>query len=187
MKANELKRGMVFLVDGKNIVIKKMHVQTISSRSGSTLYKILGYDVVTRQKFEQAYKGDDNITMVDILRRSVQPLFRDADGWTFMDSETYEQYTLTDSVIEDELPYMTEGLEGISAIIADEVILGIELPPNVVLTIEDCAPGLKAASSSARTKPATLSTGLIVQVPEFLTAGVDIKVSTETGEYISRV
>jgi len=187
MKANELKRGMVFLVDGKNIVIKKMHVQTISSRSGSTLYKILGYDVITRQKFEQAYKGDDNITLVDVLRRAVQPLFHDGDGWTFMDAESYEQYTLEDSVIEEELPYITEGLEGISALIADEVMLGIELPPSVVLTIEDCAPGLKAASSSARTKPATLSTGLIVQVPEFLTPGVNIKVNTETGEYISRV
>lgn len=187
MKANELKRGMVFLVDGKNIVIRKMHVQTICSRSGSTIYKVLGYDVVTRQKFEHGYKGDDPITMVDILRRSVQPLFRDADGWTFMDSDTYEQYTLSDSLIEEELAYISEGLEGISAIIADEVILGIELPANVILTIEDCAPGLKAASSSARTKPATLSTGLIVQVPEFLVIGVSIKVNTETGEYISRV
>jgi elongation factor P len=186
MKANELKRGMVFLVDGKNIMIRKMHVQTICSRSGSTIYKVLGHDVVTRQKFEQGYKGDDQLTMVDISRQSVQPLFRDGDGWTFMDSETYEQYSLSDSMIEEELPYMSEGLEGISAIIADEVILGIELPPNVILTIEDCSPGLKGASSSARTKPATMNTGLVVQVPEFLAIGVNIKVNTETGEYISR-
>ena len=187
MKANELKRGMVFLVDGKNIVVKRLHVQTACSRSGNTLYKVRGYDVVTRQKFEQSYKGDDNITPVDISRRAVQPLYRDGDGWTFMDGETYEQYTLSDSVIEDELPYMMEGLDGINAIIADEAILGIELPTSVVLNIEECAPGLKAASSSARTKPATLNTGLVVQVPEFLTVGENIKVNTETGEYISRV
>lgn len=187
MKANELKRGMVFLVDGKNIVVKQIHVQTASSRSGNTLYKVRGYDVVTRQKFEQSYKGDDNITSVDILRRAVQPLYRDGDGWTFMDNESYEQYTLSDSVIEDELPYMKEGLEGIDAIITDDVILGIELPSTVVLTIEECAPAMKAASSSARTKPATMNTGLIVQVPEFLIPGENIKVNTDSGEYVSRV
>lgn len=185
MKANEIKRGMVFLVDGKNFMVKRLHVQTICSRSGKTLYKVRGYDVVTRQKFEQNYKGDDNLTEVDIARRSVQPLFRDGDGWTFMDGETYEQYTLSDSVIEDELPYMMEGLEGISAIIADEVILGIELPGSVALSIEECAPAMKAASS-ARTKPATMNTGLVVQVPEFLKSGENIKVNTETGEYMSR-
>lgn len=187
MKANELKRGMVFLADGKNIVVKQVHVQTISSRSGSTLYKIRGYDVVTRQKYDQTFKGDDSITSVDILRRGVQPLFRDAEGWTFMDSESYEQYTLPDSVIEDELPYMVEGLEGINAIISDEVILGIELPATVALTIENCSPAMKAASSSARIKPATLNTGLVVQMPEYLTLGQDIKVNTDTGDYISRV
>ena len=187
MKANELKRGSVFLVDGKNIVVKRLHVQTACSRSGNTLYKVRGYDVVTRQKFEQSYKGDDNIVPVDISRRAVQPLYRDTEGWTFMDVESYDQYRLTDSVLEEELPYMTEGLEGISAIIADDVILGIELPSTVVLTIEDCAPGMKAASSSARSKPATLNTGLIVQVPEYLTPSENIKVNTESGEYISRV
>jgi elongation factor P len=186
MKANELKRGMVFLVDGKNIVVKQMQVQTASSRSGNTLYKVRGYDVVTRQKFEQSYKGDDSLTAVDITRRAVQALFRDAGGWTFMDVESYEQYTLADSVIDEELPYMSEGLEGINAIISAAIILGIELPTSVVLRIEDCAPGMKAASSSARTKPATLNTGLVVQVPEYLTPGEKIKVNTDSGEYISR-
>ena len=187
MKANELKRGMVFLADAKNIVVKKVHVQTACSRSGNTLYQIRGYDVVTRQKSDQAFKGDDNISSVDIIRRSVQPLYRDADGWTFMDAESYEQYTLSDAVLEDELPYMSEGLEGIDAIISDDVILGIELPSSVVLIIEECAPGMKAASSSARNKPATLNTGLIVQVPEYLTPGENIKVNTDSGEYMSRI
>lgn len=70
--------------------------------------------------------------------------------------------------------------------IADEMILGIELPQTVTLEIIDTAPGMKAASSSARTKPATLTTGLIVQVPEYLTPGEIIKINTQTGEFISR-
>jgi len=186
MKANELKRGMVIQVNNQNIAIKQMQVQSPSSRSGSTLYKVRGQDLVTRQKYEHSYKGDEIVTTVDVMRRSVQLLFRDANGWTFMDTETYEQYALADSVIEEELPFLSEGLEGVSAMIVDDVILGIELPGTVILEIEECAPSMKAASSSARTKPATLNSGLIVQVPEYLTPGEKIKVNTETREFISR-
>jgi len=186
MKANELKKGMVFQVDGRNIVVKHIHVQSPSSRSGSTLYKLRGKDVVSGQKFERSYKGDEVVQPVDIARRPVQLLYRDADGCTFMDSESYEQHTLADDMIEDELPFLSEGLEGVNALISDNVILGIELPGTVALEIVETAPAMKAASSSARTKPATLSSGLVVQVPEYLTPGEVIKINTDTGEYISR-
>lgn len=186
MKANEIKRGGVIHVDGQNIVVKQVQVQTASSRSGNTLYKVRGQDVVTRQKFERSYKGDEPVTAVEFSRRPVQLLFRDADGCTFMDRETYEQYTVAEAAIEEELPYLGEGIEGVNALIADGVLLGIELPATVVLDIVDCAPGIKGASAAARTKPATLSTGLVVQVPEYITPGEKIKVNTDSGEFMSR-
>jgi elongation factor P len=186
MKANELKRGMVFLSDGQNIAVKQLHVQTACSRSGNTLYKIKGNNVVTGQKFECNFKGDDVITPVEVSRRGVQLLYRDGDGCTFMDKESYEQHTLADELVSDELLFMTEALEGIDAIIIDDVIVGIELPSTVSLEIVECSPAMKASSSSARTKPATLSTGLVVQVPEYLTPGELIKVNTETHEFVSR-
>lgn len=186
MKANELKKGVVFQVDGQNIVVKHVQVQTASSRSGNTLYKVKGQDVVTRQKFERSFKGDDVLAPVEIARRPVQLLYRDADGCTFMDSETYDQYTLAEAAIEEELPYLSEGLEGVYALISEGALLGIELPATVALEIIECAPGMKAASSSARTKPATLNSGLVVQVPEYLTPGEKIKVNTETGDFVSR-
>ena len=186
MKANELKKGMVFLSDGKNIVVKHVQVQSPSSRSGSTLYKVLGQDVLSRQKFERSFKGDEVVNGVDISRRAVQLLFRDAEGCTFMDNESYEQYTLPDAAVEEELPFLSDGLEGLTAMISEGVLLGIELPATVVLTIEECPPSMKAASSSARTKPATLNTGLVVQVPEYLSPGEQIKVNTDTREFISR-
>ena len=186
MKANELKRGLLILEDGQNIKIKQVQVQTSSSRSGNTLYKVRGQDVVTRQKFEKSYKGDDIVTPVEIARRQIQLLFRDNDGCTFMDIESYEQYTVAEDSIEDELLYLREGIEGVQALIADGVLLGLELPTTVELEITECAPSMKAASSSARTKPARLSTGLIVQVPEYLAAGEVIKVNTETGAFMSR-
>ena len=186
MKANEIKRSTIFNLDGKNILVKKVHVQSPSSRSGNTLYKVSGHDIASRQKFERSFKGDEVVDTVDVSRNAVSLLYRDADGCTFMDSESYEQYTITDEAVEEELPFLIEGIDGLKALISDGNILGIELPASVVLEIEECAPGMKAASSSARTKPATLTSGLVVQVPEYLTPGEKIKVNTETREFISR-
>ncbi len=186
MRANEIKKGAVIEVDGQKVVVKQVTVQSPSSRSGSTLYKVKGQNVVTRQKFERSFKGDEVVGEVDFMRRPVQLLYRDSDGCTFMDSENYEQFVVPEASLEEELPYISEGLEGMTALIADGELLGIDLPPTVTLEIVECSPGIKGASAAARTKPATLSTGLVVQVPEYLAPGEVIKVNTETGEYMSR-
>ncbi len=186
MKANELKKGMAIHVDGQDILIKQVTVQSPSSRSGNTLYKCRGYNIATRAKYERSFKGDETVENIDFSRRSIQLLFRDGDGCTFMDSESYEQFTIPDAMIEEELLYITEGLEDLCALITEDRVIGIELPPTVTLKVTECAPGIKGASASARTKPATLSTGLIVQVPEYLEPGETIKVNTGTGEYMSR-
>jgi elongation factor P len=186
MKASELKKGMVIDIDGRNIIIKALDVQSPSSRSGSTLYKVRGFDIVSKSKYENRFKGDDVIQPVEFSRRPVQYLYQDADGCTFMDKENYEQHTLPADALEEEMQYLGEDLDGILAMIADGAILGIELPATVVLEITDTAPGMKAASASSRTKPATLNTGLVVQVPEYLTPGEHIKVNTGTGEFVSR-
>ncbi len=186
MKANEIKKGAVIEVDGQKVVVKLVTVQSPSSRSGSTLYKVKGQNVVTRQKFERSFKGDEVVGEVDFMRRAVQLLFRDSEGCTFMDSESYEQFVVSEESLAEELPYISEGLEGMTALIADGVVLGIDLPASVNLEIVECSPGIKGASASARTKPATLSTGLVVQVPEYLSQGEVIKVNTETGDYMSK-
>jgi len=186
MKTSELKKGMVVQYEGQIILIKQVFVQTPSSRSGNTLYKVTGRNVLNKQKFDKTYKGDENIDTVDFIRREVQLLYRDADGCTFMDTESYEQYVLALDDLEEELRYIVDGQGGITALIADGTMLGIELPPTVSLEILECSPGIKGASASARTKPATMSTGLVVQVPEYLTPGEKIKINTDTGEYMSR-
>jgi elongation factor P len=186
MKASDLKKGQVLEIDGRNILVRDLDVQSPSSRSGSTLYKVRGVDLVSRQKYENRFKGDDTINTVEFGRRAVQYLYQDTDGCTFMDRESFEQYTLDNELLEDELRYLSEDLEGLTAMIADGAILGIVLPATVALEIVETAPGMKAASASSRTKPATLSTGLVVQVPEYLASGEVIKVNTATGEYVSR-
>lgn len=186
MKANEIKKGLVINQDNKNILIRKVFVQSPSSRTGSTLYKVSGSDISSGQKFERRYKGDEVVTLVDVSRRAVQLLFHDNDSYTFMDSESYDQFILASDALKDETDFLYDGLESLSALISDDVLLGIELPAHMSLEITECAPAMKAASSSARTKPATLTTGLIVQVPEYLTPGEIIKINTETREFVSR-
>jgi len=186
MKANEIKKGMIIEQDGKKILIKSIFVQSPHSRGGSTLYKMVGSDISSGQKFERNFKGDEVVQQIDVSRRSVQILFHDSDTYTFMDSENYDQFVLASENLKDEAIFLYDGMEGLSALINDEELLGIELPATMSLEITECAPAMKAASSSARTKPATLSTGLVVQVPEYLTPGETIKINTETREFMSR-
>jgi len=186
MKANEIKKGFVINQDNKNILIKKIFVQSPHSRGGSTLYKMTGSDIASGQKFERSFKGDENVTQVDVSRRAVQLLFSDNETYTFMDSENYDQFVLSADLLKDESKFLYDGLEGLFALISEEQILGIELPNIMTFEITECSPAIKGASASARTKPATLSTGLVVQVPEYLTPGEVIKVNTETREFVSR-
>ena len=186
MKASELKSGTVVQIDGRSIFIREVQVQTASSRSGNTLYKARGRDLRSKQKFERSFKGDETLQPAEFERRPVQFLFKDNDACTFMDTETYEQHSLDNDALEDELLYLTEGIEGVYAMLVEGQLLGIELPATVALEITETAPAIKGASASARTKPATLSTGLVVQVPEYLPPDETIKVNTLTGEFISR-
>jgi len=110
----------------------------------------------------------------------------DGESYVFMNMEDYSQYMLNPEELEGQTEYLFEGLEGITALLVDGEILGVELPQYVSLQVTETAPGIKGASASARTKPATLSTGIEVQVPEYLENGEIIKVSTETGKFMSR-
>jgi elongation factor P len=103
-----------------------------------------------------------------------------------MDLEDYSQFALTKDEIEEEWPYLTEGLEGLIAISSEGRVLGLEIPTFIELEIVETMPSVKGGSVTARTKPATLSTGLVVQVPEYMLSGEVIRVDTRTGEYVSK-
>jgi elongation factor P len=185
-KASELKKGSVVEIDGGVYVVRDLEIRNPSARGASTLYKVRFYNVRDGRKLEQTLKGDDFIKDGNLSRHSVQFSYREGDMITFMDTENFSQYTLSTGALEEQTIYMTEELEGMIALLVDGEIVGVELPPNVTLEIIDTSPGIKGASASARTKPATLSTGLEVQVPEYLETGELIKVSTTTGKFVSR-
>ncbi|ARU57825.1 MAG: elongation factor P-like protein YeiP [Pseudomonadales bacterium] len=185
-KANELKRGMVVDIDGVPYIVKNVEVKSPSSRGAATLYKIRFNNLQTKQKRDESLKGEDFFKEADCARVSVQYSYLDGDTFYFMNQEDYSQYGLNRDDIGDDVAFLVDGLEGITALLLDGNLIGIELPASVVMTVVDTAPGIKGASASARTKPATLTTGFEVQVPEYLEPGEEIRINTSTRKFMSR-
>lgn len=185
-KASELKKGMVVEINSAPHAVKQLEAKSPSSRGAATLYKIRFTNLKTGQKLDESYKGDDLLKEADCVRVQLQYSYLDGDTYIFMNSEDYSQYGLNTYEIEDQLGYITDGLEGIVGLVMDGALLGIELPQSVVMEIIETAPGIKGATATGRTKTATLSTGLEVQVPEYLEPGEMIKVHTETCKFMSR-
>ena len=185
-KASDLKRGMVVEVNDAPYVVKTIEVRNPSSRGASTLYKVRFNHLKTKQKLDESLKGDDFLKEVDCERKLVQYSYKDDDSYTFMNLDDYEQYTINTTDIEDEISYLTEGLEGIVAILLDGILVAIEIPAAVAMEIIETGPSIKGASATARTKPAQLATGLEIQVPEYIETGEVIKINTVTGKFMSR-
>jgi len=184
--ASDLKKGDVVKIDGDPHIVETVKVQTPSARGAVTLYKIRFRNLQTKRKVDQSLRGNDVLAEADFERRPVQWLFGDASSITFMDLQDYSQFSLAKEEIADEWPYLTEGVEGLIAISSEGRVLGLEIPTFINLEIVETAPSVKGGSVTARTKPATLSTGLVVQVPEYMAVGETVRVDTRTGEYASK-
>ncbi len=185
-RTSDLKKGDVVKIDGDPHIVETIKVQKPSARGAVTIYKIRFRNLQSKRKIDQALHGDDMFDEADFERRPVQYLYGDASSITFMDLQDYSQFTLTKEEIEDEWPYLTEGLEGLIAISSEGRVLGLQIPTFINLEIVETIPSVKGGSVTARAKPATLSTGLVVQVPEYMTVGEVIRVDTRTGEYASK-
>jgi elongation factor P len=184
--AKDFKKRMVVDLDGAPHMIEHILVQTPSARGAATLYKVKARNLKTRQRVEKTFKGTDALAESSFERRPIQFLYRDPDGFHFMDAADYNQFSLSHEDLEEQSPYMTENMAGLEALIVDDEVIGIELPDTVDLQITDTAPGVRGNSATGRTKPATLSTGHVIQVPEHLDPGIVVRVDTRTGEYLGR-
>ena len=185
-KASELKKGMVVEVNRVPHVVKQIEVRNPSSRGASTLYKVRFNNLKTGQKLDESLKGDDVFKEADYVRAKVQFSYIDGDLYVFMNVEDYTQYSLPSEDLEGQIGYLTEGMEGIVALLVDDDVIGIELPSSVVMAIVETSPAIKGATASARTKTAKLTTGIEIQVPEYLEMDELVKVNTETGKFMSR-
>lgn len=185
-KASELKRGDVVQLDGTPHSVKHLDAKSPSARGASTLYKIRFHNLVTGQKRDESLKGDDFLSEADCEKVQVQFSYIDADQYVFMNTTDFSQYLLSTDALQDQLEYLIDGLDGITALIVEGNIVAIDLPQSIVTEVVETAPGIKGASASARTKPATLSTGLIIQVPEYIEQGESVKVNTTNAKFMSR-
>lgn len=186
MLAKEMRPGTVVVDNDVPIIIETITVQSPSARGAATLYKFKARNLITKQKIDLVLKGTDNLPEADFRKRIVKMMYKDAEFLHLMDVEDYNQYSMTVEDAEEPLKYMTEELEGTYGLIYQDECVGLQLPSTVELNITQCDPAIRGNSATARSKPATLETGLVVHVPEYIKEGERIKVDTRTGEFLSR-
>jgi elongation factor P len=183
VSTNNLKNGMTLLIDGKlqQIVDWNHHKPGKGGAVVRTKLRALESGKVT----DKTFRAGEDVEQAIIDRRTLQYLYRDGDDLVLMDAENYEQQNAPVGVIGDAIDYLLEGDElGVS--VYDGRIVGVELPASKVLTITETDPGHAGNTATAATKPATLETGKVIQVPLFIERGEKVKVDTRSGDYISR-
>ncbi|NOH95174.1 elongation factor P-like protein YeiP [Vibrio sp. 99-70-13A1] len=185
-RASEIKKGFAIKVESKTVIVKDIEVTTPGGRGGQKIYRFRGNDVATGVKTEVRHKADEIVDTIDVTKRQVVFSYVDGDEYIFMDNEDYTQFIFNGESISDELLFINEDTQGILAVLIDGNAVTLELPSTVELVIEETDPSIKGASASARTKPAKLSTGLTVQVPEYIATGDKVVVNTTDRKYMNR-
>jgi elongation factor P len=178
-----MKKGMLIKVGGDLLRVLELQHVTPGNLRGFVRAKFR--NIRTGTLVDQKLRSEDFVERAVLDERAMQYLYRDGDSFHFMDTESYEQLHISEEALGDAVNYIVpDSVINVEFYGAEPV--GIELPVAVDLTVEETAPGIKGATASAQVKPARLETGLVVQVPPFVNSGDKVRVSTETGEYLSR-
>ncbi|MFB9133971.1 elongation factor P-like protein YeiP [Vibrio sp. AK197] len=185
-KASELKKGFAIDSNGKTLLIKDIEITTPGGRGGAKIYKLRCTDVATGARSDERFKSDDVVETVEMNKRNVSFSYVDGDEYIFMDNEDFSQFTFKQDEIADDLLFITEEIQGLQVVLINGSAVGLELPASVEMVIEETDPSIKGASASARTKPARFSTGLTVQVPEYIATGDRIVINTTERKYMNR-
>jgi elongation factor P len=185
-KASELKKNTAVEFNDNVYVIRGIERSVPQGRAGGSLYRMRMYDVVTGNKIDQTFKDSEMLNLADLVRRPSNFSYTDGDEYVFMDSEDYTSYAFNQEQIKDELKFINEDTQGLVVLIVNDSPVALELPSNVDLDIVETDPALKGGSATARTKPAILTTGLTVQVPEHIATGERITVSVEESKFVRR-
>jgi elongation factor P len=184
ISTGELKKGVTIELDGKLYsILDYSHIKT---GRGSAQVRLKLRDVRAGSIIEQTFQAGTKWPRARVERRQMQYLYSDGEFFYFMNTETFEQIPVTADKMGDANLYLKENDTCELVLYGDEVI-GVELPMSVELTITDADPGFKGDTATGGTKPATMETGLVVNVPLFLEAGQKIKINTDSGAYIERV
>ena len=187
MLVKQFASGGVITVNGAPHIIESVEKHTPSARGAATIYKVRCRNLLTQMKTDLSCKGEDSYDEPDFRQQEVQYLYKEGNDYVFMDVESFEQFPLAAEIIGDDKYYLVEDMEGISALILEDRIVGIRLPDVVELELVECDPAIKGQSATNRGKSAKTQTGLEIQVPEYMEQGEIVRIDTRTGKYVERV
>lgn len=183
ISVNDLRRGLTVTIDGDVFsVVDFLHVKP---GKGAAFVRTTLRNVRTGAQTERTFRAGERVARAHIEGREMQFLYGSGNEFVFMDTETYDQVTLTSAQLGDAPNYIKESMT-IEIQFYEGEPIGVDLPTTVELLITESEPGVRGDTAAGATKPATLETGLVVQVPLFVEQGETIKVDTRTGQYVSR-
>ena len=181
---NDLKNGMTLNIDGN--LMNVVEFQHVKPGKGGAFVRTKLKNVRTGRTLDKTFRADEPVDVAILEKRSMQYLYRDDSGFHFMDTETYDQSAVAPGAVGDAANYLVDGATPYVTFYEGDAI-GVELPAAVELAVTGTEPGIKGDRVSGATKPATVETGAVVQVPLFVETGDRIKVDTRTGAYLTRV
>ena len=181
---NDLKNGMVLNID--NQLWSVVEFQHVKPGKGPAFVRTKLKAVLSGKVVDKTFNAGTKVETANVDKRDMQYLYKDGTDYVFMDGDTFDQIYVSEAVVGKAADYMLENQQATVAT-HDGVPLYVELPTSVVLEITYTEPGLQGDRSTGGTKPATVETGLQIQVPLFLTTGEKVKVDTRTGEYLGRI
>jgi elongation factor P len=183
VSTNDLKNGMSLnLPEGLMTVVEFQHVKP---GKGGAFVRTKLKNFRTGAVLERTFRADEKVPLAVIDKREMQYLYREGAAFVFMDNESYDQLHVATEDLGSAVQFLKEG-DTVILPVYDGNVVGVELPAAVELAITETEPGVQGDRVSGARKPATLETGLVVQVPLFIEAGEKIKVDTRTGEYLAR-
>ena len=182
--SNDLKNGMVLNIEGQLWAV--VEFQHVKPGKGAAFVRSKLKNVLTGKVVDRTFNAGVKIETANVDKRNMTYLYNDGDGFIFMDADTFDQVSLSEATVGDAVNYLLENQEATVAMHEGNPIY-VELPASVVLEITYTEPGLQGDRSSGGTKPATVETGLQIQVPLFVDNGTRVRVDTRTGDYLGRV
>ena len=183
ISVNDFKTGLTILVDGN--LFRVIEFQHVKPGKGAAFVRSKLRNLRNGNVAEKTFRAGEKVEKAQIDTRKMQYLYASGDSYAFMDMETYEQIELTQEQLEYELQFLLENMEVFIMMFEGE-ILGIDLPNTVELTVTATEPGIKGDTATGGSKPATLETGLVVNVPFFVNEGDKLIINTADSSYVSR-
>lgn len=183
MKASELKRGMIISDDGGLWIVIEMDHKTPGNLRA--IYQSTLKNVINNKIINKRFSPSDSVQKVDLESKKFQYLYADPSGYHFMDMASYESIALDRGLVGSSKDYLKENLE-VEVLYHEHHPVSIELPVSIALKVVESAPGTRGDTSGRALKPATLETGLVINVPLFIEEGETVLVDSRTGEYLGR-